>query len=278
VRTYWMAPQPAPGAPLLVVLHGTGLNGPLMAAWTGLAVRGPAAGFATVFPDAIGRIWDDSGEGRVDGVDDGRFISQLIDLLTAGGNAIADAVFVVGLSNGASFAERLGRQGIVRATGLILVSGTARDAARQATPRPQQAAAVLLIEGTKDPMMPYAGGRTAGPMAWMARRRARRSLVASAGRGVVAVETIAADWATVNGCSTTPVTDAVPGTPDDLPVSRRSWAAGGRARVVLYKIEGGGHGWPGGPQYMPAFLIGRIARRLDATGIVLDFVRGLLLR
>jgi polyhydroxybutyrate depolymerase len=252
------------------------MNGPQMAAWTGLAVRGPAAGFTTAFPDAIGQIWDDNGQGRLDGVDDGRFISELVNLLAAGGTAAAGPVFVAGLSNGATFAERLGRQGVVRATGVILVSGTAREAPRQATPRPVQAAAVLLIEGTKDPYVPYAGGRPAGPMAWMARRRARRSLVASAGRGVVAVDTIAADWASANGCSTIPVTDALPGMPGDLRVSRRSWTAEGRARVVLYAIEGGGHGWPGGPQYMPAFLVGRIDRRIDATGILLDFARDLL--
>lgn len=278
LRTYWMAPQPAPGAPLLLVLHGSGLNGPQMAAWTGLAVRAPAAGFATVFPDGIGEIWDDTGDGRVDGADDGRYISQLIDFLTAGGIAKADAVFVVGLSNGAFFAERLARQGVVRATGFVLVSGTAREAARQATPRPAQAAAVLLIEGTKDALLPYAGGRPAGPMAWIARRRARRSLVQSTGRDVVAVETITADWATANGCSMTPMKDGVPGTPGDLRVSRQTWTAGGRARVVLYTIEGGGHGWPGGPQYMPALLVGRVARGLDATGIVLDFARDLLPR
>jgi len=42
--------------------------------------------------------------------------------------------------------------------------------------------------------------------------------------------------------------------------------------VVLYRIEGGGHGWPGDPQYLPARVIGRISRRLDATKILLDMV------
>jgi polyhydroxybutyrate depolymerase len=43
--------------------------------------------------------------------------------------------------------------------------------------------------------------------------------------------------------------------------------------VVLYRIEGGGHGWPGGKQYLPARLIGRIPQHLDATTMVLDFAR-----
>jgi hypothetical protein len=28
--------------------------------------------------------------------------------------------------------------------------------------------------------------------------------------------------------------------------------------VVLYRIEGGGHGWPGGPLFLPARVIGPI--------------------
>ena len=270
-RTFWMAPQPAPGAPLLVVLHGMGLNGPQMAAWTGLAVRGPAAGFATVFPDAVGQTWDDTGQGRLDGIDDGGFVAGLIDLLVTQGTAMAGVVFLAGLSNGAFFAERLARQGIVRAAGVILVSGTAREAGRQAAPRPARPAAVLCIEGTRDPMVRYAGGRASGPLGWMARRRARRYLLHSDGRDVVAVETLTADWAATNGCSPVPSTEPLPGDPGELQVNRLSWTALGHAPVVLYRIEGGGHGWPGGPQYMPAMVVGRVARRLDATGILLDF-------
>jgi len=38
------------------------------------------------------------------------------------------------------------------------------------------------------------------------------------------------------------------------------------------RSEGGGHGWPGGPQYLPARMVGPISRRLDAIGILLDMV------
>ena len=45
-----------------------------------------------------------------------------------------------------------------------------------------------------------------------------------------------------------------------------------RPPVVLYRIEGGGHGWPGGPQFLPARMIGPVPRHLDATGVLLDLV------
>ena len=40
--------------------------------------------------------------------------------------------------------------------------------------------------------------------------------------------------------------------------------------VVVYRLEGGGHGWPGGPRYLPARVVGLIPRHLDATGILLN--------
>jgi polyhydroxybutyrate depolymerase len=270
-RVYWTAPQPANPAPLLVVLHGMGLNGPQMAGWTGLAVRGPAAGFATSFPEAAGEVWDDGGQGRRDTLDDAEFITALIKHQVAAGIARQESVFLVGLSNGAFFAERLARHGDVAARGLVLVAGTARDAIRRDAPRPARPTAVLAFEGTGDPMVPYQGGRARGLLAWMARRRAHRLLAGRDGREVVGAEALAADWAAVNGCSAEPTIEAVPAEPGGVSVDRLSWTGAGRPPVVLYRIEGGGHGWPGGPQYLPAAFVGRIARRLDATGILLSF-------
>ena len=55
-------------------------------------------------------------------------------------------------------------------------------------------------------------------------------------------------------------------------MTRLTWSAPGCPPVVLYRIEGGGYGWPGGPQFLPARFVGRIPRRFDATGILLDLV------
>ena len=56
-------------------------------------------------------------------------------------------------------------------------------------------------------------------------------------------------------------------------MTRLAWSAPGCAPVVLYRIEGGGHGWPGGPQFLPARVIGPVPRHLDATGLLLEMVR-----
>ena len=43
-----------------------------------------------------------------------------------------------------------------------------------------------------------------------------------------------------------------------------------RVMVSTNRIDGGGHGWPGGPQLMPSRMIGPVSKHLDATGLLLD--------
>jgi polyhydroxybutyrate depolymerase len=44
--------------------------------------------------------------------------------------------------------------------------------------------------------------------------------------------------------------------------------------VRLYRIEGGGHTWPGGLAYAPEFLVGKVSQELDAAAEVARFLLG----
>lgn len=274
-RTFAVARGAPPSAPLLLVLHGMGLNGTVMAEWTGLARRGPAAGFATVFPEGLHEMWDDTGFGRADGIDDPGFIGVLIETLTGEGMVRGDHTILVGLSNGATFAEYLARHGVVKARGIVLVAGTARVVSRATALQPVQQSAVLCIAGTADPIVPYRGGRASGFPGWISRRRRRRGLLRAEDRGSVGPEVICTDWALANGCGPEPVVDVLASNASDT-VERLTWSARGRLPVVLYRVLGGGHGWPGGPQYAPRLLIGRISKTFDATDVALDFASSLI--
>ena len=46
------------------------------------------------------------------------------------------------------------------------------------------------------------------------------------------------------------------------------------AAVVLYIVEGGGHTWPGGPQYLPEAIIGPVSNEFDASETIWAFVSG----
>lgn len=43
--------------------------------------------------------------------------------------------------------------------------------------------------------------------------------------------------------------------------------------VVLDRIEGGGHTWPNGMQYLPERLIGRVCRDINRTEVTWEFFR-----
>lgn len=268
-RGFWLAPPAGPTAQLLIVLHGRGVNGRGMAAMTGLSVRGPAAGLTVALPDAADGVWDDGRElpemrGRGD-VDDGAFLRGLATQLAMEGAAGSDPPWLVGMSNGAFLAERLARHAALEVAGLALVAGTAAAPSRRAQARPLQAAQLVGFWGTEDPVVPYEGG-VVGPSPLPGDRGSE------AKRGeAVAAEQVAADWAAANCLSDRPHEEVVPAM--TLGVTRLRWEEAGKPGVVLHRIEGGGHTWPGGPQYLPVPVIGRVERNLDATQVILDTVR-----
>ena len=271
VREYWCARSPdgdTSSSPLLLVLHGAGGQGPGTAALTGLNSRGPGAGFVTVFPDGKGRIWNDSRSGgalrRREHIDDVGFLQALTARFAATG-ARGDGVYLTGISNGALMSEHLARHGLLPVAGIGLVAGPGTQASRAAMPHPAHPATVVMFAGTADPLIPYAGGPI-GPLGRLVQRRGG----GDTDRGLaVAAAVIAADWATSNGIDGAPRIEPVSTVPDDLSVTRSTWQADGRPSVSLYQIQGGGHTWPGGGQYLPARFIGPVARSIDATGIIL---------
>jgi polyhydroxybutyrate depolymerase len=178
------------------------------------------------------------------------------------------------VSNGAGFAEHVARHGLLPLAGVFLVAGAAREFSRQASPVPWQRAAFVLVMGTGDCFGHYDGGplNQPGVSGWILRRRAARHGDLPAERKVVAAETVARDWARGNGITGAPSEQLLPVAPGDPPVTRLTWSAPGCQPVVLYRIEGGGHGWPGTPVHMPARVVGAIPRHLDATGILLRLV------
>ena len=255
---------------LLVVLHGSGTSGKDVATmFSGLAGRGPAAGVSVVFPDGWRGLWQiaraPAGE---PGLDDAAFLRDLVRHLGA------TSVVLAGLSYGAGFAEHVARHGLLRVAGLFLVTGTIREFSRQAEPVPRQRTAVTIMAGTGDRMVNYYGGplRAPGVVGWIMRRRAARHGDLPSERRVAPVEEVARDWAAGNGIGGDPAVERLPDAPGDPPVTRLTWSAPGCPPVVLYRIEGGGHGWPGGPQFLPARVIGPVPRHLDATAILLDMV------
>lgn len=272
-RTFVQVPGPGPDAPLLLVLHGAGGTGVGMAALTGLHTRGPASGCAAIFPDGVLHVWNDGRSAprlkRREGVDDVAFLSALVDQARRSGLNDGRRVFAVGISNGGFLSEHVARYDDLGLEGIVLVASGATVSSRRACPAPRRPVRVLAFHGTADPLVPYGGGPIAQFGRLAQRRGERPGATREPGRGLAApIEEVCADWATPGS---SPVTEQLPGA-GDFAVDRLRWPDPLGSQTTLYRVRGGGHTWPGGAPYLPARIVGPVARHLDATGILLDFV------
>lgn len=250
VPASWQRDRPAP---LVLVFHGGGGRGSGIAPHTAFSRLAEREGFVVAYPDGLGRRWND-GRGYAATHDDVGFVRALLDTLRHELGIDPRRIFATGISNGAMFSYRLACDlpGVFAAVAPVAGAMPADLAPVCDHAEP---VSVLALQGSADPLMPYAGGG-------VARRRGR---VLSATRSI-------AFWATVSGCTAAPVTTLEPDrAPDDGTRVHRTVYGGCRdgRSVELYTIEGGGHTWPGGP---PAGRrVGRVSRELDATELIWAF-------
>ena len=124
-----------------------------------------------------------------------------------------------------------------------------------ATSRP-----VMLVHGTKDPIVPYQGGTAS---LWGFRPR---------GEGLSAEDT-ARYYARRNGLHVSPVRSELPHDPRSgrTSVTRSEYRADGKDPVVLFTVTGGGHTVPG-PKSFPR-IMGRTNHDLDTALAAADFFR-----
>jgi polyhydroxybutyrate depolymerase len=256
-------------APLLLVLHGGGGTGELMERLTlgGLNRMADREGVVVVYPNGLDRHWND-GRGvsqyraHRDNVDDVGFLSALIDHL---GRSVAidrNRVFSTGISNGGLMSFRLARELSTKITAIAPVAISMSENIAQMRP-PARPVPVVLIAGTEDPLVPWNGGDIGFKRG------------AKVGR-VLSVRETVRYWAGHNQCAGAPAgTMESDRDPRDGTRVRREIYTPCRegADVVLYTVEGGGHTWPGGHQYLPPGIVGRTSRDIDANEVIWAFLK-----
>ncbi len=248
--------------PLLLLFHGGGGRGEGMARLTRIEPIADRTGFIVVYPEGIDRHWNDGRATIKNKADDIGFVAALIDSLEREYPIDRSRVAVAGISNGAIFAERVGcdlagRVGTIAAVAGMLAADYVRDC------HPARPVSVLQFDGTSDPIMPYAGGHVAD----------------FGGRGeggdVLSVNATATFWSRIDSCGTSLHDRPLPATarfdPTRVTLESSQPCHDGSA-VRVYSIEGGGHAWPGGEQYLPRFIVGRTTRQIDASAIIVRFV------
>ena len=254
--------------PLLIALHGGGGTGERMERLTlkGFNALSDKEGFVVVYPDGIEKHWNDGREkvryrAHREKIDDIGFISALIDDLVKRLNIDNKRIYVKGISNGAMLSNRLACELSGRITAIAPVAGNMPyDLAPHCSP--SKPISVLMISGTKDPMMPWEGGEAS-----FGRLRF--------GRVLSVMETIKF-WVAHNQCLPIPVITYEPDKDSSDGTLVRKEAYNGckdGTDVILYAIENGGHTWPGGWQYLPEKSVGKISRDIDASEVIWSFFK-----
>jgi len=254
--------------PLLIVLHGGGGTGAGMVKLTqgGFDKLSDKEGFIVVYPDGIEKHWNDGRENLSyrayrEKIDDVGFISALIDHLAKEYNIDIKRVYATGISNGAIMSYRLGCELSGKIAAIAPVAGSMpENMPSQCSPSTSLSA--LIISNTADPLVPWGGGEI-------------RFGLRKFGK-VLSVPETAKFWSIHNQCSSPPSIIWEPDRdPKDGTRVRKELYNQCResTEVVLYVIEGGGHTWPGGLQYLPEWIIGKTSRDIDANEVIWVFFK-----
>ncbi|MEV5897159.1 alpha/beta hydrolase family esterase [Nonomuraea fuscirosea] len=270
-RTFTLVGTAAPGdaRPLILVFHGSRQTGDKHRAFTGGVFDALAArGALVAYLDGYRGNWNDARResrfpARQAGIDDVGFARAVIATFAADRRADPSRVYAVGYSNGGQMVIRLAHEtpGLLAGATVIAATMPAPEnfLAGQAPPGPLP---VLLIHGTKDPIVSYQGGT----MNWALRT------IFKAGGPTWSAGRTARYFAEHNGITTEPTTTRLPKktTADPTEVERTTYEASGLPSVVLYTVHGGGHTVPG-PSSSAPMIIGKTSQQLDTADLITQF-------
>jgi polyhydroxybutyrate depolymerase len=250
----------APAA-MVIAFHGGMGKGGNMAELSRFAALADRDGFLVAYPDGLRGHWHD---GRTmprgmlaEGVDDVEFMAALLDDAAKFHKLDPHCIYAAGISNGGIFAHYLALKMPERIAAIGVVSGgIASEIAEDFNPAAP--VSVLIIHGTADPLVPYAGGK-----------------VARTHGSVIATEKAVALWRSADGLQGEPKRQhKAAKTTAACAEDWQSWS-GGRdgSALTLIALDGGGHSWPGAAKNLPAVLVGKTCPELDATRTLWEFFK-----
>ncbi|MES2069087.1 MAG: prolyl oligopeptidase family serine peptidase [Pseudomonadota bacterium] len=242
-RTYLSyVPRGLPkGAPLVLVMHGSGESAAQIRSGTGYGFERLADqhGFAVVYPNSYSLDWNDCsmvGDFSANGhdIDDVRFLGAVVDLLITEIGSDRGRVFATGVSAGGFMAMRLALEAPTRFRAVAAVAANVPSPenfkckpVEQAT----SATSVMIMNGTKDPLVPFAGGEVNLLGLFYKGGNVRSS--SESGQYFADRNHIAGKPATKQAVVA-----------DGVSVEQALWRNDSKVEVELVAIHGGGHGLP----------------------------------
>ena len=225
---------------LVINFHGYKSNSSQEENLTGMSPKADRENFIVVYPDGIDSTWF-TGPGA-EGEADLQFLRDLIVSLESQYSVDPQRIYATGISNGGGMTNR------VACEMSDLIAAIAPDSGAYNfwhDCKPSRPVPVLAFHGLDDNIVPYEGG-TPEIM-------------------LPPIEEWAMDWATRNGCSSTPTIT----TPVDT-VTVRTWSnCNNNADVILYTLANHGHSWPGSA-IMPRAIT---SQAVNATDLMWEFFK-----
>jgi polyhydroxybutyrate depolymerase len=227
--------------PLVLNLHGNGSNSLEQQFYSEMDVVADTAGFIVVYPDGINNTWNSGfNSPYTSGVNDVGFIAALLDTLAAQYSIDQQRVYTCGMSMGGFMSARLACELAHRFAAFGTVTGLTST---QLAQRCQSTFTMPMVSfhGTDDNVVAYQGSPAFS-----------------------GAEANAQWWAGKNGCALSPVINALPDTANDgtLVTTIHYNNCQPESEVLLYKIENGGHTWPGA---MDVPSLGVTSRQIHAS-------------
>ncbi|HLJ12627.1 MAG TPA: PHB depolymerase family esterase [Planctomycetaceae bacterium] len=251
--------DPGRPTPVVLIFHGTAMNARMMATLTGMSKKADEAGFIAVYPNGTGPtklIWtfNCGGLAELESMsrpDDVAFTARLLDELASLVHVDSQRVFATGLSNGGMMCYRLAAELSDRIAAIAPVAGTIGIENYQ----PKRPVPVIHFHGTSDAII-----------TWDGPSETTETIIS-----FKPVDETMRLCAEANRCRPTPVTTDLPDVVDDgTSVTRQEYRPSqAGADVVLYKIHGGGHSWPG--QASLERILGRATMDIAANDLIWDF-------
>lgn len=256
--------------PLLLALHGGAGNKEGAAKTTCaegtddatcLHALGRREGFAVVYPNGtpnagwlphlrgwnagggVGEFRCTSGAACTQDVDDVTYIRALLDDVESRVAIDTTRVYSTGLSNGGAMSHRLACELSERITAAAPIGG-AMQFTTSDTCTPSRPVPVLHIHGTEDPCWQYEGGESECPTG-------QKGLVH------VSVQRTLDEWSVLLGCGEATESRVEDVAEDGTTTTQITFAD---CELEHLKIEGGGHLWPNGNQYLKAATVGTAPR------------------
>ena len=188
------------------------------------------------------KSWEMTGSEVSSTMPDVIFVSELIDKLEASYNVDHARIYANGMSNGGGMAFVLSCTLSYRIAAVGMVSPGLYPEWNWCTDH--RPVPVIAFHGTADPIAPYNGGRTK-----------------FGDDTFPSVPNFMANWARRNQCVQNLRESSVAADVTRLQYTQ----CADDAAVVLYKIQGEGHQWPGGKPIVAKWMVGQYSRSIDAT-------------